>query len=58
MPVGLADFGMKMAAKFVRSGLDDLYMNEIITATINSGEEKLIDVEDEETGEHVQIFIE
>jgi len=49
---------MKMAAKFVRSGLDDLYMNEIITATINSGEEKLIDVEDEETGEHVQIFIE
>ena len=47
-----------MAAKFIRSGLDDLYMYEIITATINSGEEKLIDVEDEGTGERVQIFIE
>ena len=48
---------MKIAAKFVRSGLDNLYMNEIITATINNGEEKLIDVEDEETGEQIRIFI-
>ena len=58
IPVSLADFGMKMAAKFAPSAIDDLDMNEIIAAMKNGGEEKLVDVEDEETGEHVEIFIE
>jgi hypothetical protein len=58
IPVSLADFGIKMAAKFAPSAIDDLDMNEIIAAMKNGGEEKLIDVEDEEKGEHVEIFIE
>jgi len=58
MPVGLADFGMKMAARFVAFGVDDLDMKEIIAAMNNSGAEKLINVDDEEKGEHVEIFIE
>jgi len=58
IPVSLADFGMKMAARFMPSGVDDLDMNEIIAAMKNGGEEKLVDVEDEEKGEHVEIFIE
>ena len=58
IPVSLADFGMKMAAKIAPSAIDDLDMNEIIAAMKNGGEEKLIDVEDEEKGEHVEIFIE
>ena len=58
IPVSLADFGMKMAAKFAPSAIDDLKMNEIIAAMKNGGEEKLVDVEDKKKGEHVEIFIE
>lgn len=58
IPVSLADFGMKMAARFMPSGVDDLDTNQIIAAMKNGGEEKLVDVEDEEKGEHVEIFIE
>ena len=58
IPVSLADFGMKMAARFVPSGFDGLDMDQIIAAMKSGGEEKLVDVEDEEKGEHVEIFIE
>ena len=58
IPASLADFGMRMAARFMPSGIDDLDMNEIIVAMKNGGEEKLVDVEDAEKGEHVEIFIE
>lgn len=58
IPVSLADFGMKMAARFAPSGVDDLDMNEIIKAMKSSNEKKLVDVEDEEKGEHVEISIE
>lgn len=58
IPVSLADFGMKMAAKFGSSSIDDLDMNQIIAAMESGGEEKLVDVEDEEKGEHVEIFME
>ena len=61
IPVSLADFGMKMAARFAPSAIDDLDMNEIIAAIKSGGEETdfvWVDVEDEEKGEHVEIFIE
>jgi hypothetical protein len=58
IPVSLAGFGMKMAARLGATSVDDLDMNEIIAAINNSGEEKLINVEDEEKGEQVEIFIE
>ena len=58
IPVSLADFGMKMAAKFAPSAIANLDINEIIAAMKNGGEEKLVDVEDEEKGEHVEISIE
>jgi hypothetical protein len=58
IPLRLADFGMRMAAKFAPSAIDDLDMNEIIAAMKNGGEEKLVDVQDEENGDHVEIFIE
>lgn len=58
IPVSLADFGMKMAAKFAPSAVDELDMNQIIAAMNSSGDKKLVDVEDEEKCEHVEIFIE
>lgn len=58
IPVSLADFGMRMAAKFAPGSLDGLDMNEIIAAMQSSGEGLLVDVEDEDKGEHVEIFVE
>ena len=58
IPVSLADFGMKMAAKFAPSEVGDLDLDQIIVAMKNGGEEKLVDVEDDVKGEHVEIFIE
>lgn len=58
IPAGLADFGMKMAAKFAPVDLEGLDMNQLIAAMKSGGEGKLVDVEDEEKGEHVEIFIE
>lgn len=50
-----------MAARFAPSAIDDLDMNEIIAVMKSGGEETdfvWVDVEDEEKGEHVEIFIE
>ena len=58
IPVSLADFGLKMAAKFAPSAIDNLDMSQIIAAMKSGGQEKLVDVEDEEKGEHVEIFVE
>ena len=58
IPVSLADFGMKMAARFAPAAVEDLDMNQLIAAMKSGGEEKLVDVEDEEKGEHVEIFVE
>lgn len=61
IPASLADLGMKMAARFMPSGVDGLDMNQIIAAMKSGGEETdfvWVDVEDKEKGEHVEIFIE
>lgn len=57
IPMRLVNVGLKMGARFAPelSGLD---MNELQNA-INSGMTgKIIDVTDEEDGEHVEIFVE
>lgn len=58
IPLGLVDVGLKMGAKFAPAGLEGLDMNQILTAIKNGGEGKVVDVEDEEDGEHVEVFIE
>ncbi len=58
IPASLADFGMKMAAKYAPGSVEGLDMNQIIEAMKNSSEGKLVDVVDETKGEHVEIFIE
>jgi DUF4097 and DUF4098 domain-containing protein YvlB len=57
LPVSLLNAGMKMGARFSPEveGLDMNQLNEFI----NSGEVgKVVDVVDEEDGEHVEVFIE
>ncbi len=58
IPVSLANFGMKMAAKYAPESLEGLDMEQILAAMKSGGEEKMVDVEDEEKGEHVEIFVE
>ena len=58
IPAGLANFGIKMAAKYAPDSIEGLDMDEITAAIKNGGEAKLVDVEDEEKGEHVEVFVE
>jgi hypothetical protein len=58
IPTSLADFGMKMALRYAPDSVEGLDMNQIITAMECGGEAKLVDVEDETKGEHVEIFVE
>jgi hypothetical protein len=54
LPLGLVDAGMNIASKYA----PDIAFDELI-ASINDGTQgKIIDVIDEEDGEHVEIFIE
>lgn len=58
IPVSLADFGMKMATRFGSTDMEGLNMDQIVAAVKSGGEGKFVDVEDEEKGEHVEIFVE
>ncbi len=58
IPASLADFGMKMAARFAPGSVEGLDMNQISAALKRGNDQKLVDVIDEEKGEHVEIFVE
>lgn len=58
IPASLANFGMKMAAKYAPSAVEDLDIHQMMAAMKDSGETMLVDVEDEAKGEHVEIFVE
>ena len=57
IPIGLVNVGLKVGARFA-PGLEAEEL-DAITQALNSGMTgKIIDVTDEEDGEHVEIFIE
>ncbi len=58
IPLGLVDVGLKMGAKFAPAGLEGLDVNQILAAMKSGTQGKVVDVEDEEEGEHVEVFIE
>jgi hypothetical protein len=58
IPLGLVDVGLKMGARFAPAGLEGLDMDKIIAAIKMGGEGKIVDVSDEEDGEHVEVLIE
>ncbi len=58
IPLGLVDVGLKMGAKFTPAGLEGLDMEQIMTAIRAGGQGKIADLQDEEDGEHVEIFVE
>lgn len=58
IPLSLVDVGLKLGAKFSPVGLEGLDMNQIMSAVKAGGMGKIVDVEDEEDGEHVEIYVE
>ena len=58
IPLSLVDIGLKLGAKFSPVGIEGLDMNQIMTAVKSGGMGKIVDVEDEEDGEHVEVYIE
>ncbi len=58
IPMGMVNFGMKIGAKFAPADLEGLDMNQIIEAIQSGGTGKIVDVEDENKGEHVEVFVE
>lgn len=58
IPASLAQFGMKMASKYAPAEMENLDMDQILAAIKSGGETKLVDVEDEDKGERVEVYIE
>ncbi len=57
IPMGLVNVGIKMGARFA-PGLEAEQMQAIADALKSGAVGKIVDVTDEEDGEHVEIFVE
>jgi hypothetical protein len=57
LPLGLMDAGLRIGAQYAPE-LQGLDLNQLITEVRSGASGKIIDVIDEEDGEHVEIFIE
>jgi hypothetical protein len=57
IPMGLVNVGIKMGAKFAPE-IDGTQYEEIMEAVRSGQQGKIMDVFDEEDGEHVEIFVE
>lgn len=57
IPVRMLKFGMRIGKRFT-SELDDLNWNEIDSMVSNMQTGMLVEVQDEESNEHVQVFLE
>lgn len=56
LPIGLVNVGVKIAGKFAPE-TDTLEVQQIIEAIKSGAQGKIIDVMDEEDGEHVEIYV-
>lgn len=56
LPIGLVNWGMKIGARY-SSDVPNIDFNELSDMIQNGAEGKLVDVIDEEDGEHVEIFL-
>ena len=57
LPFGLLDVGMRMGARFAPE-LESIDLAQIIEQVKAGGQGKMVEVEDEEDGERVEIYIE
>jgi len=57
IPMGLVNVGMRMGAKFAPD-ISGVQMEELMKAVKEGASGKIVDVQDEEDGEHVEIYVE
>ena len=57
LPIGLMDWGLKVGAQFAPE-MEGLDLNELSEILRSGADGKIVEVIDEEDGEHVEIFIE
>ncbi len=57
IPISLVNVGMRLGAKFAPD-IEGIHIDEIVQAVKQGVQGKVIDVEDEEDGEHVEIYVE
>lgn len=57
MPLGIVNTGLKMGVKFAPQ-MKDIDAADLMKAIQSGGTGRIVDVEDEEDGEHVEVFIE
>jgi hypothetical protein len=57
IPMGLVNVGIKLGARFTPSSADVNY-DEIMDAIKSGASGKLVDLEDLESGEHVEVWVE
>ena len=57
IPMSLVNVGLKLGAKFAPE-VSGVQMEEIMDAVKEGASGKIVDVEDEEDGEHVEIYVE
>jgi hypothetical protein len=57
IPFGLVNVGLKMGARFAPE-MDSVDFDELMDAVRSGKQGKVLDVMDEEGGEHVEIFVE
>lgn len=57
LPIGLVNVGIKIAGKFAPE-TDTLEVQQIVEAIRSGAQGKIIDVMDEEDGDHVEIYVE
>jgi len=61
IPLGLVEIASRMGVHFGAQRapeLRDINLNEIIAAIKSGAEGKIVDMEDEEEGEHVEVYVE
>ena len=58
VPLSLVNFGLEMGAKYAPEAVEGLDMNAIIAAARAGEEGKIVDVEDEESDERMEVFVE
>ena len=57
LPIGLMDWGLKVGAQFAPE-MDGIDLNELSEILKSGADGKIVEVIDEEDGEHVEIYIE
>jgi hypothetical protein len=55
--MGLVNFGMKMGARFAPE-MESMDLDEVMKAVKDGAQGKIVEVEDDEDGEKVEIYVE